>query len=88
VGRALRALRVIVKPSGRLAATFVHGTTSGVLTRGWLPGRYVARWTKEELASAVERAGWDIESLMTVTNRERKGRWLNLLARAKAPYRD
>jgi SAM-dependent methyltransferase len=78
---ALRALRVIVHPGGVLAATFVHGTASGVLTRGWLPGRYVSRWTKAELSAAVERTGWEIDSLTTVANRERKGRWLNLLAR-------
>ncbi len=80
VRRALTELRAIMTPGGRLAATFVHGTASGVLTRGWLPGRYFSRWTKAELASAVARAGWEIESLTTVTNRERKGRWLNLLA--------
>lgn len=80
---SLSELRVLVKPGGRLAATFVHGTTSGVLPRGWLPGRYVSRWTKAALTTVVERAGWDIESLTTVANRERKGRWLNLLARCR-----
>lgn len=77
----LRALRKVVHPGGVLAATLVHGTTSGVLTRGWLPGRYVSRWTKGELATAVERTGWEIDALTTIVNRERKGRWLNLLAR-------
>lgn len=77
----LRALRKIVSPGGVLAATFIHGTASGVLTSGWLPGRYVSRWTKGELAAAVERAGWEIDVLTTIVNRERKGRWLNLLAR-------
>jgi SAM-dependent methyltransferase len=77
----LAALRTIVGPGGRLAATFVHGTTSGVVTKGWLPGRYISRWTKAELALTVERSGWEIDSLLTVTNRERKGRWLNLSAR-------
>lgn len=84
VGRVLRELRAIITPGGRLAATFVHGTASCVLTRGWLPGRYFSRWTKTELASAIARAGWDVESLITVTNRERKGRWLNLVARSRA----
>lgn len=81
--RSLADLRVIVRPRGWLAGTFVHGTASGVVQRGWLPGRYIARWTKAALAAAVERAGWEIESLATVSNRERKGRWLNLLARAR-----
>lgn len=87
LGRALREVRHILKSGDPLAATFLHGTASGVLTRGWLPGRFVSRWTKDELASAVKRAGWEVEALATVTNRERKGRWLNLLARVKAPYR-
>jgi SAM-dependent methyltransferase len=81
--RVLGELRAIITPGGRLAATFVHGTASGVLTRGWLPGRYFSRWTKAELAAVVTRAGWEIESLVTVTNRERRGRWLNLVARTK-----
>lgn len=80
VRRALSDLQTIIQPGGRLAATFVHGTTSGVITKGWLPGRYMSRWTKDELATAVRRAGWDIDSLTVVANRERKGRWLNLLA--------
>jgi ubiquinone/menaquinone biosynthesis C-methylase UbiE len=79
----LRALRKVITPGGVLAATFVHGTASGVLTEGWLPGRYVSRWTKSELATAVERTGWEIDVLTTVVNRERKGRWLNLLARTR-----
>ncbi|HET8761708.1 MAG TPA: class I SAM-dependent methyltransferase [Nitrospiria bacterium] len=79
---ALAALHTIVAPGGRLAATFVHGTASGVLARGWLPGRYVSRWTNAELARALERSGWNINSLKTVTNLERKGRWLNLTARS------
>jgi len=53
---------------------------SRLVTDGWLPGRYFARWRKDELARAVRRAGWKILELKVVTNRERKGRWLNLLA--------
>lgn len=81
VRRALRGLWTVVQPGGHLAATFVHGATSGVVTTGWLPGRYISRWTKAELVNAVERAGWRIDSLTTVSNRERTGRWLNVLAR-------
>lgn len=80
VRRALRDLRAIIAPGGRLAATFVHGTASGVSARGWLPGRYFSRWTKSELETAVANSGWHIETIATVTNRERKGRWLNLVA--------
>ena len=45
-----------------------------------VPGRHVARWKKEELARTVRRAGWNVLELRVVSNRERKGRWLNLLA--------
>lgn len=81
VPRLLRDLKVMVHPGGLLAATFVHGRASGFQKSGWIPGRYFSRWHKEELSSAVRHAGWEIIELTTVTNRERKGRWLNLLAR-------
>jgi SAM-dependent methyltransferase len=78
---ALRAVRELLPPGGRFAATFVHGTASGILKRGWMPGRYFSRWTKEELRRAVRRAGWTVESIEVAVNRERKGRWINLVAR-------
>ena len=70
-----------VRPGGVLAATVTYGTRSQILERGWIPGRYFARWRKSELARALRRAGWEIVTLRVVTNQERKGRWLNLLAR-------
>jgi len=78
--RALTDLFRLVRPSGLFAATVTHGVKSRLVTDGWLPGRYVARWRKDELARAVHRAGWTILSLKVITNQERKGRWLNLLA--------
>ena len=57
-----------------------YGVKSRLVTDGWVTGRYFARWRKDELARAVRRAGWKILELKVVTNRERKGRWLNLLA--------
>ena len=80
ISRVLASLLRIVRPGGRLAATLAHGMVSGVVSHGWLPGRYISRWTKAELAEAVTRAGWTIDGLITISNRERKGRWLNLLA--------
>jgi SAM-dependent methyltransferase len=79
--RLLRALRRMVPAGGLLAGTVAHGRRAGFLRRGWLPGRYFARWRKPELERAVLRAGWTVLSLETVTGRERKGRWLNLIAR-------
>ena len=79
--RLLSDLCRLVRPGGLFAATVTHGVKSRIVTDGWLPGRYIARWRKDELARAVRRAGWTILELRVVTNRERKGRWLNLLAR-------
>ena len=78
--RVLTGLCSLVRPGGVLAATVTYGVKSGIVTDGWVPGRYFARWKKDELACTVRRAGWEIIELRVVTNRERKGRWLNLLA--------
>ena len=79
--RILADLCSLVRPGGLFAATVTHGVKSRIVTNGWVPGRYFARWRKEELARAVRGAGWKILELKAVTNRERKGRWLILLAR-------
>lgn len=84
VRTTLRDLHGLVPPGGVLAATFVQGRNSGFLPTGWIPGRFFSRWRKAELEGAVRQAGWAIISLKTVANRERKGRWLNLLARRPA----
>jgi len=79
--RILADLCRLVRPGGLFAATVTYGTTSRLVTDGWVPGRYFARWKKDELARAVRRAGWTILELKVVINRERKGRWINLIAR-------
>ena len=79
--RLLSDLCRLVRPGGLFAATVTHGVKSRIVTDGWLPGRYIARWRKDELARAVRRAGWTILELRVVTNRERKGRWINVIAR-------
>jgi len=78
-----RTLRTLVPAGGLLAATVAQGRCAGFLRTGWIPGRYFARWRKDELERAVRRAGWAVVSLKTVTGRERKGRWLHLIARRK-----
>ncbi len=74
----------LIRPGGLLAATVTYGTKSRLVTDGWVPGRYFARWRKDELARAVRRAGWTIRELNVVTNRERKGRWVNLFAQKQS----
>jgi len=79
--QVLRELYGLVGPGGVMAATMTYGTRSRILNRGWIPGRYFARWRKSELADALDCAGWKIVSLRVVNNQERKGRWLNLMVR-------
>jgi SAM-dependent methyltransferase len=79
----LAALRHLVKSEGFLAATFAYGSNSRVKRTGWMPGRYFARWKKAELARVLCRAGWTVLSLRVVSNQERKGRWINVIASLK-----
>jgi len=81
--RILAHLCRLARPGGLLAATVTYGVTSRLVTDGWVPGRYFARWKKNELARAVRRAGWTILELNVVNNRERKGRWVSLLAQKR-----
>ncbi len=80
VTSVLAALRHLVKPEGFLAATFTYGSNSRAKRTGWMPGRYFARWRKDELARTLRRTGWTILSLRVVSNQERKGRWINVIA--------
>lgn len=80
VPSVLTALRQLVKSDGSLSATFTYGNNSRVKQTGWMPGRYFARWRKDELALALQRAGWTVLSLRVVSNQERKGRWINVIA--------
>lgn len=77
----LAALCHLVKSEGLMAATFTYGSKSTVKRAGWMPGRYFARWRKAELLRVLCCAGWQVLSLRVVSNRERKGRWINVIAR-------
>ena len=80
----LAVLYRLTRPGGLFAATVTYGAKSRLVTDGWVPGRYFARWKKDELGRAVHRAGWTILELNVVVNRERKGRWLNLIAQKQS----
>ncbi|MBM4127193.1 MAG: methyltransferase domain-containing protein [Nitrospira sp.] len=77
----LALLQQLVSPEGLLAGTFTFGSNSRVKTGGWMPGRFFARWKKDELARTFRRAGWRVLSIRVVNNQERKGRWVNVIAR-------
>ncbi len=74
----------LVRPGGVLAATFAHGIRSRLVPGGWIPGRYFARWTKDELGRMLSAAGWRVIESRVVTGQERKGRWINVIARRSA----
>ena len=76
-----RKLFRLTKPGGWLAITVMYGCDVGVLKEQWIPGRYLAKWFKSELNQAVQAARWEMVSVERVKNKERKGSWLNLLAR-------
>jgi len=76
----LAMLHRLVRPEGFFAATLTYGRLSRVKRTGWMPGRYFARWRKDELARTLRRAGWTVLSIRVVNNQERKGRWINVIA--------
>ena len=76
-----RKLFGLTKPGGWLALTVMYGRDVGVPKAQWIPGRYLAKWFKGELRQSVQVASWEVVSLEKVKNQERKGVWLNLLAR-------
>ena len=81
VKKILRGLHLDVLVGTRLGMTFTYGSRCGIVPHGWVPGRYFSRWRKPELGRMVQGTGWCIESIETVSNQERKGRWINVIAR-------
>ena len=79
--RVLRNVFRLTKPGGWIGITVMYGRRVGILNDQWIPGRYLAKWSKSELTQAVQAAKWEVESLEIVKNQERKGSWLNLLSR-------
>jgi hypothetical protein len=47
-----------MKPEGLFAVTLTYGRNSRFERTGWMPGRYFARWGKDELARTLRRYGW------------------------------
>lgn len=76
----LAGLRYLMKPEGLFAATLTYGRNSRFERTGWMLGRYLARWRKDELARTLRRKGWTVLSLRVGINQERKGRWINVVA--------
>ena len=78
--RQLGKLRVALKPGGWLGLTLAWGRAKGLTDHDWIPGRYVAGYSKAEAAAFVEQESWDIHHLAVVSHDGRQGRWIHLLA--------
>jgi len=84
VKKILEGLHRAVLVGTRLGVTFAYGSRCGIVSHGWVPGRYFSRWRKPELGRMLQSTGWCIEAIETVSNRERKGRWINVIAQKSA----
>ncbi len=70
-----RSRRAASDPSTRAPAS-AGGPGSGL--RDWIPGRYIACYSKPEVAGMLR--GWVIRELRVVSNVGRKGRWVQAIA--------
>jgi SAM-dependent methyltransferase len=76
----LEKLRSALKASGILGITLAWGSRRGFTQRDWIPGRYVAGYTRQQAAHFFQ--GWRVEGLKVVSQDGRKGRWIQVLATA------
>lgn len=77
---ALARLARLVRADGVLAATFFHGRGEGVYEGSFVPGRFFSRYLKDELRKNIEASGWRVDTIRTVVNVERRGRWIRAVA--------
>ena len=77
----LKKLAKALKPGGLLGLTLTWGRIRRMIDRDWIPGRYVAAYTKPEAEAFFQ--GWDVRSLQVVSNDGRQGRWIQILAAAR-----
>lgn len=75
----LQTLRRFLKPDGIMACTLFHGRGEGIYHGSYLPGRFFARYLKDELSKYFFEAGWKVRRIQTVANEDRKGRWVNVI---------
>lgn len=74
----LAKLQRALMPGGLLGITLAWGRHKGLAQRDWIPGRYIAAYTKVE-ALAFFR-DWHIHAAHVTSHDGRQGRWIQLLA--------
>lgn len=79
--RQLVKLRQGLTRGGLLGMTLAWGQARGLTQYDWIPGRYLAAYSKSEAAAFF--AGWTIRHLAVTAHDGRHGRWIELLASPK-----
>ncbi len=79
----MEKLRLALRPGGRLALTLAWGRRKGFLRGDWIPGRYVAGFTKQEALKRL--GGWVVQSVSVVSGESRRGRWIQIFAQPSEP---
>lgn len=77
LARQLEKLKTALRPGGLLGLTLCWGRGKRFLRGDWIPGRYLAGYTKPEITALL--TGWEIRRLKTVTGDGRGGRWIQFL---------
>ena len=73
----LEKLRSALKPGGILGMTLAWGSRRGFTQRDWIPGRYVAGYTRSQAARFFRE--WRVQEFSVSSKDGRKGRWVQIL---------
>lgn len=65
-------------PGGLLGLTLAWGRARGPLQHDWIPGRYLAAYSKPEAAALFR--DWTVRELTVASHDGRQGRWIHVLA--------
>lgn len=76
--RQLEKLKAALRPGGLLGLTLAWGRIRGFLRRDWIPGRYLAAYSKLEAGELMK--GWKVRWSGVVARDGRAGRWIQFLA--------
>jgi trans-aconitate methyltransferase len=74
----LRMIRGALRPGGMLGLVMAWGHNREYVTTDWIPGRYMATYTKTAMACQLEP--WTTCEVTVIRGQQRPGRWLGVLA--------